>query len=60
MKKEELWIWYVIIGYILLPFIAIFRILKKGTDWMTDTHATFYYFFVIIVIMQLIEVFLNL
>ena len=53
--KNEVWVGYIIIGYVLLPFIAIFNILKKGTKDMSDTQATFYYFFLFIIVLQLIE-----
>ncbi len=49
-----------IIWWLCLPFIAVYNILKKGSEDMTETQATFYYFFLVIVTLQIIEVITNL
>ena len=53
MKKEELWTGYIILGYILLPFIAIYNLLRNITKEMNEVWVIIFYFFLIIVILQI-------
>lgn len=49
-----------ILWYILLPFIAIFDILKKITKNMSETQVFFFIILLIVVILQITEVITNL
>jgi len=49
-----------IIWYFLLPFVVIYKTLRKWTEDMSDTEASIFYFLLLIVILQIIEVITNL
>jgi len=57
---KDLWKWYIVLGYILLPFVALYKLIKNWTKNMSDWQAFFYYFILIIITLQIIEIITNL
>ena len=55
--SKEVWQGYIILGYILLPIIALYNIIRKTTKTMSNWQVFFFYLFLIIIILELIEIF---
>jgi len=48
---------FICIGYILLPFVTIIKLIKNGTKDMSDIQTFLFYFFLLIVILQVVDLF---